>query len=253
MRANQTKAKIQAGKAAYGFHTAFPSADLVEFCGHLGFEWCWLDAEHSPLGLEFAVNLVRACETAGIVPMVRVSANDPAHILGYLEIGMMGVIVPHVNTVEDAKRVVDAVRYAPAGRRGAASQRAANYGLTQSPVEYYAQANREIVVTPLIEEHEGFENLPKILEVEGVDAIGLGPADLAMSLGLPGQRDHPKVQALVKRAEDQVVASGKALDMVVTGVEDARQAVARGGRLISIGIHTLLRQVGRGFLEGVRA
>lgn len=254
MRPNIVKMKILAGEPAFGCFAGFPSAELLEFCGHLGFEWCWLDAEHAPFGVETAAHMVRACESAGLVPMVRVAVNDPSHILGYLEIGMKGIMVPHIATADGARRAVNAMRYSPEGCRGAGSHtRAANYGLTQTAADYFERANRETLVVGIVEDREGFMNLAEILRVDGLDAIALGSGDLAMSLGLRGQPDHPQVRALMKRAEEQVVASGKALDAIVANAEEAKQAIARGARLISIGISTMLRQAGRAFLEGVRA
>lgn len=254
MRPNPVKAKLLAGKPSFGFYTSFPSPDLLEFMGHLGFEFVWLDNEHSPMDVDATTHLVRACETAGVVPVMRVSANDPAQILSYMEIGVMGVMVPHVNTADDARRIVDAVRYRPQGRRGAGSQtRAANFGLTQTAVQYFEQANRETLVIPLIEEPEGFRNLPEICRVDGVDIVAFGPGDLAMAMGFPGNAAHPEVQKVVRRAEQQVVESGKALDAIVATPDEAKDALARGARFISIGVHTMLRQAGRAFLERVRA
>jgi 4-hydroxy-2-oxoheptanedioate aldolase len=222
VKTNPVREKLTAGRPAYGFYTGFACPDLMEFCGHLKFEWCWLDAEHAALSPDTAVHMVRACETADVVPMVRVAANDPHHILGYLEIGMMGIMVPHVNTADDARRMVDAVRYVPSGRRGAGSStRAANYGLTQTAPEYFSQANREVLAIALIEEKTGFDNLSEILAVDGVDVVAFGPGDLAMSMGLPGQVGHRDVQSIVRKAEQQVVASGKALDALVANAEEA--------------------------------
>jgi 2-keto-3-deoxy-L-rhamnonate aldolase RhmA len=252
VKPNPLREKLASGKPAFGFYTSFICPDLLEFCGHLNFEWCWLDAEHAALSPDTAVHLVRACETAGVVPTIRVAANNPQHILGYLEIGMMGIQVPHINTADDARKAVDAIRYPPRGRRGAGSTtRAANYGLTQTPSEYFSQANREVVFIALIEEKTGFDNLSEILTVDGIDVVALGPGDLAMSMGLPGQSGHPTVQAMVRRAEEQVVASGKVLDALVANADEARQAVARGARLISIGVSTMLRNAGRSFFDGL--
>jgi len=252
MKTNPVRQKLASGKPVYGFYTSFNSPDLLEFCGHLNFEWCWLDAEHAPLTPETAAHLVRACETAGVVPMLRVAENDPKHILGFLEIGMMGIEVPHIDTADDARRAVDAIRYAPHGRRGAGSQtRAANFGLTQTAPEYFAQANREVLFIALVESKTGFDSLAEILAVDGVDVIALGSGDLAMSMGLPGQVGHPTVQAMVRRAEEQVVASGKTLEALVANAEEARAAVARGARFISIGVSTMLRSAGRSFFEGL--
>jgi 4-hydroxy-2-oxoheptanedioate aldolase len=254
MRRNHVKVKLEAGQATFGFYTSFPSPDLLEFMGHLGFEFVWLDNEHAPMGVDTTVHLVRACETVGVVPIMRVSANDPAQILSYLEIGIMGIMVPHVNTAEDARRVVAAVRYRPQGRRGAGSHsRAASFGLTQTAVQYFEQANKETLVIPLIEEPEGFENLPEICEVDGVDIVAFGPGDLAMAMGHPGNSGHPDVQKVIRRAEHQVVESGKTLDAIVADTHEAHQALGRGARFISIGVQTILREGGRAFLEGLRA
>ena len=253
MRPNLVKAKLRAGDPSFGFYTSFPSPDLLEYMGHLGFEFVWLDNEHSPMDVDASAHLVRACETAGVVPIMRVSANDPAQILSYLEIGMMGIMVPHVNTADDAQRVVNAVRYRPHGRRGAGSQtRAANFGLTQTAVQYFEQANRETLVIPLIEEPEGFRNLSEICKVDGVDVIAFGPGDLAMAMGYPGNAGHPEVQKIFRRAEQQVVEAGVALDAIVANADEAKEALSRGTRFISIGVHTMLRQMGRAFLEKVR-
>lgn len=252
MRPNHVKAKLRAGQPTFGFYTSFPSPDLLEFMGHLGFEFVWLDNEHAPMGVDTTTHLVRACEASQVVPIMRVSANDPAQILSYLEIGIMGVMVPHVNTAADAARIVEAVRYRPQGRRGAGSQtRAANFGLTQTAVQYFDQANAETLTIPLIEEPEGFDNLPEICKVEGVDIIAFGPGDLAMAMGHPGNSGHPEVQKIIRRAEQQVVESGKALDAIVSNAQEAKEVMARGARFISIGVHAMLRQMGRGFLESV--
>jgi 4-hydroxy-2-oxoheptanedioate aldolase len=123
--------------------------------------------------------------------------------------------------------------------------------LTQTAPEYFAQANREVLLIALVEEKTGFDNLAEILAVDGIDVVAFGPGDLAMSMGLPGQSGHPDVQAIVRRAEERVVASGKTLDALVANADEARAAVARGARLISIGISTMLRAAGHTFFEGL--
>jgi 4-hydroxy-2-oxoheptanedioate aldolase len=250
---NQVHRKIKQGEPAFGVFVGWPSPDLIEFCGYLGFEWVFIDAEHGSIGRESCELLVRACQITGITPVVRVPENNAAVILSYLEAGALGIIVPHVNSAADAQAAVDAVKYGPLGQRGAGSTtRVANYGLTQTPTEYFRQANEETMVIALVEEIEGVGNLDEILAVDGLDVVGIGPGDLAMTLGLPGQISHPEVRKLVDEAEAKIVASGKALDAVVADAAGAQAALARGALLIAVSSGALLGAAGRSYLEAVR-
>ncbi len=253
MLENRLKRKVAAGGVAYGVNLAWPCPDLIEFFGHLGFEWVFIDAEHGIIGRESCADLVRACHVTGMTPVVRVPENNVGTILGYLETGALGIIVPHINTAADARAAVDAVKYAPIGRRGAGSTtRAANYGLTQTPSEYFHQANEAVLVSALVEEIEGVNNLAEILAVEGVDIVGIGPGDLSMSMGLPGQPNHPAVRKLKEEGEAKILASGKPLNYVVGDAAGARAAAARGARIIFVGLTNLLGSAGRDFLNAVR-
>lgn len=244
---NPVKKKITEGEVAYGFYLHWPCPDIVEFAGHLGFEWVFIDAEHGPIGPRECTELIRACNVVGLVPIVRVPENNQATILGYLETGAMGIIAPHVNTAADAQALVDAVRYSPMGKRGAGSgTRAANFGVTQTASEYFRRANEVTIVSALVEEEAGVRNLDEILAVEGVDVVGIGAGDLAMSMG------NPDVRKMVDDAEARIAASGKVLDAVVRDAAGARQAVARGARLVAVGIPALLGSAGQSFLAQVR-
>jgi 4-hydroxy-2-oxoheptanedioate aldolase len=250
---NPVKKKIDEGEVAYGFYLHWPCPDIVEFAGHLGFEWVFIDAEHGPIGPRECTELIRACNVVGLVPIVRVPENNQATILGYLETGAMGIIAPHVNTASDAQALVDAVKYSPMGKRGAGSgTRAANFGVTQTANEYFRRTNEVTIVSALVEEEAGVRNLDEILAVEGVDVVGIGAGDLAMSMGLPGQANHPDVRKMVDDAEARIAASCKVLDAVVGDAAGARQAVARGARLVAVGIPALLGSAGQSFLAQVR-
>ncbi len=250
---NRAKKKIAGGEPAYGVMLSWSSPDLVEFFGYLGFDWIFIDAEHGVIGRDACVELVRACNLTGMTPIVRVPDKSEGTILGYLETGALGVIVPHTNTAADARAAVNAIKYSPLGRRGAGSTtRAANYGLTQTPTEYFRRANEETIVSALVEETEGLRHLDEIMAVEGIDSVGIGPGDLAMTLGLPGQPNHPDVRKMVVDAEARVVAAGKTLDSVVRDAAEAREAAARGSRLIAVSAVSLLASAGRAFLTEVK-
>src|SRR6185369_12607097 len=122
------KAKLKAGQPVFGVQVDTDWPELVEVLGHLGYDWVFLDAEHGPLSEAAVVGLVRAAESAGITPVVRVPRNEPETILRYLETGVAGIVVPQVNSGDEARRIVQAVKYPPVGARGIGASRASGYG-----------------------------------------------------------------------------------------------------------------------------
>ena len=210
MKPNLMKAKIQAGQPALGVSVMFPSPQIVEMIGALGFDWVLIDCEHGTIDVESVEHLVMAAEVSGITPIVRPPSRDPADILRVLDRGAMGVQVPHVNTAEDARAVVAAVKYHPLGTRGlAAGTRPGNYGIGLTAAEYVAQVNRETLVCVQLEEAEALSNINAILQVEGIDVFFVGPSDLSQSMGFPGRTDTPIVQELIKATFAAIVAAGK--------------------------------------------
>ena len=148
-----------------------------------------VDAEHGPIGWRECQTVCRACDAHGMSSVVRVPKLDHSLIAKYLETGVLGVAVPHINTAEQAKAVVSAARYALEGGCGydAGSSRSSAYGLTESACDYFCHSNRDILVAVWVEEVEGMRNLDEILRVPGIDAVHSGSGDLALSMGLPGQ------------------------------------------------------------------
>ena len=160
MRRNTVKAKLQQRVPSVGATLAWPSPQLVEFCALAGFDWVLMDAEHGPIDVRTCEEMVRAAECAGIVPMVRVATNDRIQIMHYLQVGVAGIAVPHVNSRADAERVVAAVKYYPEGSRYAdTGARAADYGLLRPNHELYQESNRETMVMIWVEERRVLENL----------------------------------------------------------------------------------------------
>src|SRR5262249_24946211 len=157
---NTVKAKLRQRIPSVGATLAWPSPQLVEFCALAGFEWVLMDAEHGPIDVGTAEEMVRAAESFGIVPIVRVPTNDRIQIMHYLQVGVSGIAVPHVNSREDAERVVNAVKYYPEGTRYAdTGARAADYGLLRPNHELYEEANRETLIVIWVEERRALENL----------------------------------------------------------------------------------------------
>jgi 2-keto-3-deoxy-L-rhamnonate aldolase RhmA len=211
MRANRMKAKLVRGEPAIGVSIMFASPQLVEIVGRLGFDWVLLDCEHGTISVESLESMTMAAEASGITAIARPRTGGPDAILEVLERGVMGVQVPHVNTAEQARAIVEAVKYHPLGRRGlAARTRPAGYGIGISLDDYARRANEETLVCIQIEEREALDNLADILEVPGVDVFFLGPSDLSQSLGYPGRGDHPDVRGAMQRAFSMITEHGKA-------------------------------------------
>jgi 4-hydroxy-2-oxoheptanedioate aldolase len=210
MRENTLKQRLYAGKAAFGVMCTFPSPPVVEMLGHLGFDWVLLDNEHGSITVDTAEACIASAELSGMAPVVRPVANRPEIIAPFLDRGAWGVQVPHVNTADEARAAVDAVKYGPEGHRGIFSGgRPASYGFTGTTGDYAREANRQTLVCLMLEEVEAIENLPDLVTVPGVDVYFIGSGDLSQSMGHTGQQAHPEVQALMERGVKLITAAGR--------------------------------------------
>ena len=207
---NLMKEKLRSGQPVIGVSIMFPSPQLVEIVGQIGFDWVLIDCEHGAISLETVELMVMAAELNGITPIVRPSSNSPEAILRVMDLGAMGVQVPHINTADEARSVVEAVKYFPLGTRGlAARTRAAKYDLSLKMADYVTQANQETLICVQLEEQEALNNLDEIIQVEGIDVFFLGPSDLSQSLGHPGRSDLPVVQEAMTQAFLAITQAGK--------------------------------------------
>lgn len=249
---NRMKEKLLSGRPAFGVSVMFPSPQVVEMVGRLGFDWVLIDCEHGSTSPESVELMVMAAELAGLTPIARPWTNSPEAILRLMDRGVMGVQIPHVNTAADARRAVESVKFHPLGNRGlAAGTRPANYGFGVSPADYVVEANRETLVCVQLEEAEALHNLGEILQVEGVDVLFVGPSDLSQSMGHPGRSDVPEVREAMNQAFAAIVAAGK-----VPGSAGNTQAIRgylqKGVRYLYTHLTTLLATGSKEFLETVR-
>jgi 4-hydroxy-2-oxoheptanedioate aldolase len=200
MRVNPTKRALRAQQQILCIQPHFPSPELVEFLGHLGFDCVFIDAEHGGVGVERAQELVRAADVGGVATLVRVPRNEPETIQQYLDIGSGGVLVPHVWSAEQATAAVRASKFGPQGIRGAhGATRAAAYGVVQTSRAYFSEANAETLVAVMIEDVAAVEHMMQIASTPGLDLCLVGREDLAMSAGHAGDPDHPEVSTLTER------------------------------------------------------
>ncbi|MDO8750780.1 MAG: aldolase/citrate lyase family protein [Dehalococcoidia bacterium] len=206
MQKNKTKAKLKAGEVVFGSEIMFPSPDAVEILGYAGLDFVYMDTEHSATTHESLTHMIRAAEISGATSLVRIPEQLPGQYPGYilriLDIGAMGIIVPHVDTKAEAQAVVDSMKYHPLGKRGMYGGRQTGYGFQMSTSDYVKVANEETLVVIMIESGEGVKNLPDILTVKGIDVVQIGSNDLSQSLGYPGKLTAPTVL----KAIDSVIA-----------------------------------------------
>lgn len=224
---NLLKEKIKAGKKTAGAWVQLASPFTAEIFSSAGFDWLMLDMEHAPGDILTLVSQIHAMKGTDTVPLVRTPWNDFVAIKKILDVGAQGVLIPYVNSKEEAELAVKTCKYPTKGIRGVAgSPRAAGYGINIG--NYLQRANDEIFIMIAVETPEAVKNLDEILDVEGLDGIFIGPMDLASSMGYFGNPAEPKVQAAIKEIETKVIASDKVL-VTTTGTWEGAQALYERG------------------------
>lgn len=237
------KNKLAGGSPIIGTFLQIPAAEITEIFGFENFDFGIIDTEHGTLGVNTSIELLRACDAAGLASIYRVPGVDHHKIGHVLDIGASAVMVPNIQSKEGAERAVRAAKYYPQGNRGVCPfTRAAAYNGIDQDTDYYNRSNRETAVILQIEGTEGIDSLDKILEVVGIDGIFIGPFDLSQSLGIPGQVNHSNVlkaiEDIVKRAGGKHIAVG----IFAVSVEQVERCVKTGVRFIAYGTDTLIAQ-----------
>lgn len=254
VRTNSAKAKLKAGGAIQGTYVRHGDAGLAEVLGYMGFDYLLFDGEHAPIGERECENLARACELTGVTSIARVPSNMAWTIGRHLDMGIQSIQVPMVNTVAEARAAIAAAKYAPLGTRGLAAARAARYGQVQPfhYPDYVARANEESMLILQVETPAAIEALPEIVQLPDFDVVFIGPTDLSLSLGHPGDLRHPDVRAALDRIVSIVEGSDKALGVLATTVEATREWRARGARYIMSVLEAIIGPAIRTYLKDAR-
>lgn len=252
MRPNKVKQLLRQGKPAIGTIFSIPSPMIVEIVAYMGFDFALVDGEHGSIDELLCEDLVRAAEATGISTVVRVPRNEWATISRFLETGAQGVMVPWVNTGDEAKAAVDAVRYHPEGRRGLGPGRASGYGLAQNMGDYAREANEQNLLVIQIEDIAAVRNLDAILAVPGIDVIMIGPSDLSKSMGLAGRADDPSVREVIDQISRKTLGAGISLGMIAGDGAGARKEIERGARFVICGLTRIIMPAGRAFVQDAR-
>jgi 4-hydroxy-2-oxoheptanedioate aldolase len=246
------KAKLQAGEPALGCSLMFPSPQIVEMLGHAGFNWVLLDCEHGSLSLSDVEVMAMAADAVGMTPIARPRSNSAADIQGVMDRGVMGVQVPHVDSAEDARRAVSAVKFGPGAARGlAAGTRPDRWGLGARMPDFTVAANEQSLVCVQLEHEAAIRNAGEILAVDGVDVFFIGPSDLSQSMGHPGNPGAPAVANAIADTRARIVAAGKVCGMPAT-TETVAALVRDGVRYIYTHLPRLLGAGAAAFLNAAR-
>lgn len=248
---NDIKQRIRNGERIASIMLRFPSPASVEILAMCGIELIIIDCEHYPFNEETLIDLVRAADLHQIACVVRVPNAEPARISRIMDYGVDGILVPSVDTAEEAMQLVNAVKFSPIGNRGFCPiSRAARYGMLMSPSEYASMSNKHSIVMVQIETKEGVENLDEILRIDEIDSVDYGPSDLAASYGIPGQNDSEAVREAVNTIVKKAKAAGKRVCHMAYTESQIEKFFAEKDNLICLGSDQ--QMLVKGLLESVR-
>jgi len=233
------KSKLNTNKLTIGSWITLSHTGIAEIMAKSGFDWLAVDMEHSAITLSQAQQLIQVIELSGVTPLVRVSENSANLIKRVMDAGAYGVIVPMVNTKDDAMKAVNAVKYSPKGTRGVGLARAQGYGMEFE--RYKKWVNRESVVIVQVEHIKAVDNLEEILSVDDIDGFIVGPYDLSASMGKPGEFNDPEVRKtlnIIRRiSRKRKIASG--FHVISPDAKDVRRKIKQGYKFIGFSLDTL--------------
>lgn len=230
MMKNRVKRMIRQGQVAIGtIVRGIGSPNLMWMLAAAGFDFVYIDAEHSCFSIETIGELIMAARGAAIVPIVRPPAIEPSFLSRCLDAGALGVLIPHVETVEQIGLVVKACKYAPEGQRGISTRQVqADY----QDLKDMKSINEEIMIEIMVESRAAVERVKELAAVPGVDAVIVGQSDLAQDLGVGGERDHRLVIENADRVIEICSALGVAVGLHTFDLEEAREWLAKGVRML---------------------
>jgi len=231
-KAKRFKAALGRGQACLGAQIALSDPVVAEIFGRAGFDWLVLDTEHAAQTTLTARAMLQATVASEAVLLLRPLKLDPDEIRRYLDLGSPGVMCPFINNGEEARLLVNACRYPPAGIRGWAPRRAGVYGFDSA--EYTVSANGAMICIPIIESSQAVEKIDEIVSVDGIDGITIGPMDLSLSLGCFQQFTHPIYLQAVEKVRAACRRHGKAMGTGCYSSDHAQQCMRDGDQLLLV-------------------
>jgi 4-hydroxy-2-oxoheptanedioate aldolase len=231
MRVNHVKQRLRQGEPSIGTWFSLPSPEAAEQVSQLPFDWIVIDSEHNAVDIRTLAQMFMAMSNTGIAPMVRIPWNAPENFKRVLDAGAWGIVVPMVNSREEAEQAVQATRYYPEGNRSVGGGRhAISFGT--SGADYFKNANEQILLVAMIEHIDGVEHADEILSTPGIDACFIGPNDMAASMGLglghPLESVHPRMIEAIEHVRQTCVKNGVATGIHTSGAEAVNMRIGQG-------------------------
>lgn len=236
---NPFKRALRERRPQIGLWAALAHPYTAEICAGSGFDWLLIDGEHAPNELQSMLTQLQAIAPYPVAPVVRPPWNDFVRIKQILDIGAQNLLIPMIESVEEAQAAVAAVRYPPAGIRGMGSALARSSRWNRIP-DYPLRANDEMCVLLQIETPKGLAALEGILAVDGVDGVFIGPADLSAGMGYVNNPEHPEVTAAIDGAIARIIGAGKAAGILHTRPERAKHFLSLGATFVAVGVDATL-------------
>lgn len=249
--------KFRRGEPSLGIISHLLSAPAIEVLAYTGMDYVLIDLEHSPIGAEHAARLVGVAQGAGLAPLVRVDGIERSPILKMLDAGAAGLVVPQLETVEQARKLVGYAKFPPLGNRGYCPTRDGGWGsgscYERGMDGYMAEANASTLLIPQCETAGCLEHIEEIAAVEGVDGIFIGPFDLSIALGIPGQFGDPLLTEGIERVRRACAAAGKLCIMYAGSGEAAKRYFDQGFPSVAAGLDIeVLKLAVRGIASAAR-
>ena len=245
---NPVKLLLRAGQAAIGVTISTNNVEIAAQAASLGFDFLWIEMEHSPVSLETLRHIVLATRGLKALPFARIPVNELWTAKRVLDAGALGVVFPFTSTPALAKQAAAACKYPPAGRRGSGA------GLASfswpAPEGYYDFADQNVLVVAIIEEASAVDQIEQIAATPGIDVLFIGPSDLAFSMGLRGQMSHPKVEEAMAKVVAAAQRHGKAPGRLITQPDEIKKCIDQGFRFIQTGTELNLMAAGARQLLG---
>ncbi len=252
MTATSLKERLQRGEPVLGTIMPLPSPEVAEIAGLAGYDFLLLDMEHGPVTPHVLEGLVRACRAVNVPALARVPEDHPKTILRALDVGCVGVVVPQVESPQQAAAAVAATKYAPAGTRSLAGATAAAWWGKVALPDHVKASNAATLSVLQIETRRGLEAVEAIARTPGVDVLFVGPSDLSQSLGHTGAVSHPDVQAAIRRIFGAGREAGVPVGILALTADDVRTYRALGATMFMDSLPRLLLRTCQGQLQGMR-
>jgi len=237
MEPNKLKRDLESGKVCIGATITMSNPVVAEILSHIGFDWLWFEMEHTAMSIESVLSMLQATNGSDVSTLVRVPWNDKTMIKRVLDTGPDGIIIPLVNTREEAEMAVRAMKYPPMGERGAGLGRAQCYGLHMG--EYLQTANDEVMTVIMIEHIDAVNNIDDILTVKGVDSVMIGALDLSGSMGILGQTGDERVENAIQKTLAACKRAHKPCGIIAGNPEVANRRIKEGFQHIILGLDVL--------------